>query len=332
MSNDIPGIPPAVATPPNDPPLTGEAVNAALEKFIFKSDMFTNEVVPRRLNYPDVVRFLETRLEKDVSLKVARQAEKVIVFYDVQEITGKLKSFLDRRETGTEQVQRSIAFTRAIARVGRPEDIEFARQYYLHLIPRADSAEEFEDLVRLYEALGSSADSSVLRQQLIKKKEAFEEDSPEYSELEKIASMNLVQAEATNKIKSGVLNIADRNQRIDAEIKIYLTLEYEYLLYLQPWVGMRLRREGWARDAAQQIQRPENPQNQSVLQGFRRLLEQLDALPIEPPEEKDFVRIRALRAISFFGGALSEEERAFLNSVEGQQMDMLANEGFMLPK
>jgi hypothetical protein len=51
--------------------------------------------------------------------------------------------------------------------------------------------------------------------------------------------------EKANAVKERILHNPERARRIDEKIKMYLTREYGYLEFLQPWAARRLRRESW---------------------------------------------------------------------------------------
>lgn len=323
-------------TPPNsssDTPSIPE-----LENFIFKRDEYRSEIVPRKLVPSEVAKFLLGKIEKDTKLYAALQTVKVVEFYDTHEVVGKFKQFLDKNEANAEDVRRSIAFTKIIARVGTGDDIEFAKQYFVYLVGRADSIQEFEDLVSLYESIGLGGNSTALRQRIETKLKTLEakkqgdyQASLEYHKLSDISSYKLIRAEQANKQKDKILTIKDRNQRLDEEIKAYLAVQYGYIEFLQIWAAQRLRREAWSAKLDEQTTRPENPPlNEDVAKAFRRLLDQLDKLPNMTPEGKDSLRLRSLRAIRFFGGKVSEQEEEILGMYKNEQLDILANEGFML--
>src|SRR5947209_7789063 len=99
-----------------------------LEKFVFESDRFTNEAVPRRLDPLDVADFLNDRIDEKTGLKVLLQAEKVAAFYDVNEITEKYRTLIGALENSDDILRRRIVIDRTIACVGKPDDIDFAKQ------------------------------------------------------------------------------------------------------------------------------------------------------------------------------------------------------------
>lgn len=327
----------ATTTPPSEPMAMPE-----LEKFIFKADSFTNEVVPRRLDSAEVAKFLLERVSEQTELKHFLQVEKAAAFYDTFEVAEKFRNFLKRNETDENSVRRSIVITRIIARVGKPEDVEFAKRYYAHLISKADSLVEFKDLILLHDILKLGDNSTALRskiQEKIKslelKKDNDEEARITYLEFQGAIEQQMNRAEKAALVKEQILNSADRKRRIEEEIKAYLGFEYGFVEYLQPWAAARLRRETWASELTQQTVRDEKPNLRAdVAKMLRDFLETLDKIPEikDDAEDKEAARLQILRAIKFFDGEISEQEENFLEQYKGKQADTLANEGFMLPK
>ena len=330
---------PITTTTPPPPP---EPVSMPdLEKFIFKADSFTRGVVPRKLDAAEVAKFLVERIDEQTKFKQWLQVEKAAAFYDTYEVAEKFRSFLNKSEAGEEGVRRSIVITRIIARVGKPEDVDFAKRYYVHLVTKVNSLIEFKDIILLHDILQLGKDSAALRariQEKIKsletKKESDELARIEYLEFQGTIRQQLMRAEDAALFKEQILNSADRNRRLEEEIKAYLGIDYGFLEYLQPWAAARLRRETWATELAQQIIREEKPELRAevakALQNFLGKLGEFEDM--EDAEAKEAARVQILRAIKFFDGQITAEEESFLEQYKGTQADILANEGFMLPK
>lgn len=311
----------------------------ALEKFIFVLDEYTAGVVPRNLAAPEVAKFLNGKIEKTTALKSFTRVESAAKFYETFEVVEKFKGFLDKKESGEEDVRRSIVIARIIAYLGTAEDVAFAAQYYKYLIGRAESESEFEDLVLLHEVLGLGSNSGDLNKKLQSKIASLEtkKDSDfqaglQYQKFKESIGQKLYRAEKVQPIKDSILKTADRKKRLEAEIKAYLSLEYGFLEYLQPWAAGRIRRETWAANPAEQIRRNDKaPLKEDVAQALRDFLGKIDKIEEIEPEDKESIRIRLLRAIKFFDGKISAEEEVFLSPYKGKQLDVLANEGFQLP-
>ncbi len=320
------------------PPIQ-EVDMSALEKFIFNSDRFTGDVVPR--NYPPkaVAEFLIEKLDKNTALKPFIQAEKAAGFYDTFEIADKFKSFLDGNDAGEQGVLRSIVITRTVGRVGKPEDVEFARKYYGHLVSKLDEQVEFEEFIKLHEILGLGENSKALGNKIKQKLNELETRKADdysaelqYLKLQGAITQKLNRAEKVQRSKDSILEIRDYKKRLNEEIKAYLSFDYGYLEYLQPWAARRIRRETWASQTEKQTKRnDEMPLKKEVVQAFRGFLNDSKIKSL-PAKEKESIRLKILRAIKFFDGELSEQEEEYLTLNEGEQADTLANEGFLLPK
>ncbi|MEZ5425015.1 MAG: hypothetical protein R2747_02010 [Pyrinomonadaceae bacterium] len=312
-----------------------------LEEFIFHPDQYTGGVVPRELPAPDVAKFLLGKIQKDAKLQTFIQVEQVANFYDTNEVAAKFKTFLSKDESNEEENRRSMVIDRIIARLGDDQDVEFAKNYYKHLIQKATSVAEFEDLIKLHEALNLGGDSSAIRSkinarlaELEAKKDSGYEARLEYLKFDETVMNLLTRAEKVKAVKEKILGMSDRKQRLNEEIKAYLRIEYGYIEFLQPWAARRIRQETWGQQPADQRFRVDRqPLKKEVSTVFRDYLnEELGKFPTLTKEEKESAKISILRAIKFFDGQVSEEEDAFLDVFKGTQADILANEGFLLPK
>ena len=332
-----------ITTPPEEnqtPPSEQTPAIPELEKFIFEADNFTKGVVPRELDPAEVAKFLIEKVEETIKLKPLKQVEKVAAFYDTYEVAEKFRSFLNRNEAGDDAVQRSIIFTRIIGRVGKPEEVEFAKRYYLHLVSKIDSLVEFDEIILLHDVLRLGRDSGALRakiQEKLKSLEAIKESDDQarlkYLKLQEISNQTLTRAEKVEEVKEQILEINDRKKRLEEEIKAYLAIDYGFIEYLQPWAAARIRRETWANNPAEQTIRDEKPPLRAdVVESFGSFYTNLDKVPDLDEEAKEAAKIQILRAIKFFGGQISEQEENFLKQFAGTQADILANEGFLLPR
>jgi hypothetical protein len=323
--------------PQGDPSPEAKSI-PALEKFIFEPDEFSDAIVPRRLLATDVAKFLTTKIKKDLSLESWRQVEKAADFYDSTEVPEKYRTFLERKETASEDILRSIVIVRIIAMLGNADEREFARQYYLFLIPKTETLEQFQDLISLHERLGLGSNAGELRRRIQAKlavlearKEADYQSRLEYLKFQETIPATLDGVEKAQAIKDKTLKLADRQQRLDDEIRMYVTTEYGYQDYLLPFAARRIRRETWAASIADQTVRNDKaPMKDDVVRSLRKFLEAIEKRIGIEREDKQAYRIRILRAVRFFGGKLSENEEGFLRENRGRQVDVLANEGFMI--
>lgn len=310
-----------------------------LKKFVFESDRFTGEVVPRHLDPVAVAEFLNEKINEKTPLKPLVQAEKAAAFYDVYEIAGKYRSLINTLEPSDDVLLRRIVLDRTIAKVGTPDDVAAAKQVYESIAARVQSIPEFKEAILLHDVLEIGTSSPTLRNTLRAKLTALapqsESDGPgrlEYLELQETVSQKLEDAEKAADVKASILGKGSRKQRMDEEIKAYLAVGYGYIEFLQPWAAMRLRRETWAANPDEQTTRPQEPPlKKEVAEAFRDFLGKIDTLPGHDDDDKNAVRVQVLRAIKFFGGEISEQDEQFLQQFSGTQADTLANEGFLLP-
>lgn len=311
-----------------------------MEKFIFNSDVFNREVVPRKLNAADVAKFLIEKINAETELKHWLQVEKAANFYDTTEVAEKFKTFLNKSEAGEDGVRRSIVIARIVGGVGKPEDAESAKQYYPHLVSKVETLPEYKDIILLHDVLRLGKKSEVLRTKIQSKMkplegriDADEEAETEYYEFQNKVEKELERVEKAAPIKEQILQMSDRKKRLEEEIKMYLGVDYGFLEYLQPWAAARLRRETWAAEPSEQITRIVRPQLRAdVAKALQESYGKLGEMPdLADDEDKEAAKVQVLRAIKFFEGKISEQEEIFLAQFKGKQADILANEGFLLP-
>jgi hypothetical protein len=222
--------------------------------------------------------------------------------------------------------------------LGNADDRDFARQYYLFLITKTDSIEGFQDLISLHERLGLGPESVELRKRiqaklglLESKKEADYQSRLEYLKFQETIPATLEAVEKAQAIKDNALKIADRQKRLEDEIKMYVTTDYGYQDYLLPFAARRIRRETWASSVTEQIVRNDKPPlKDDVVKALRKYLDHIEKENDIDNDDKESFKVRVLRAIRFFDGHLSDQEQGILREHRGKQVDILANEGFMI--
>ncbi|HUI76471.1 MAG TPA: hypothetical protein VLY24_01115 [Bryobacteraceae bacterium] len=295
-----------------------------LEEFVFHPDQFQKEAIPRRLRSEDVARFLITRLDRSTGLDPLRQAEKLIDYYDLNEVAAHLRSFLDGREANPGERRRSITITRILARSGAPEEWQFAANYYRFLAQQV-TVPEAAEMVSICDALGPQADTQILRSALtaLLQKGLAPNDA---RTVETALNMTLPRAEQANTMKRRLLSVPAREQRIAGEVALYLQLVLGYPEYLPGWAGRQLRRETWADQPAQQtVRNPDPGRAQQVAEAFRQAIAKVEQDAKLNEAAKAMKTVTCLRAVDFFGGMLSEADTAKLHEGTGRQFDVLSN-------
>lgn len=303
------------------------------EGFIFHSDEYSRELIPRQLNIAEVVMFIESRIDNSTRLVPLQQAEKLVDFYDLQEVLPHFERLLNRREASNTDLMRSAIEVRIVARVGTRAASDFAGAYYLYLAQRADTTALLDLLISVYEALGSAADPRPLAGAIAQRLQTLEpqvKTNPdlihEFQTLERLSAYTLPRAVQANQAKDRVRSILNPAQRIEEEVNIYLGLKPGFPEILPAWAARQLRREVWADRPEQQTVRADSPARRSELvAAFRAALGRVEGNQTMPQGQKDFIVGSCLRAVEFFGGALSEAEREIVNR-PGRQFYVLSNE------
>jgi hypothetical protein len=300
-----------------------------IETFIFHPDQFGKELIPRRQNPQDLIKFISERVNRSTPIDALRQTEKVVDLYDLQELAPYFQSMLDQREAQPDDFLRSILFLRMLARIGLPPEREYARRYFQYLISRATTTESFTELVTAYEALGSGADPAPLAAAIARKVATLDPANPqsvhEAQTLNNLGQLTLPRITAFNQEKDRVSNIPARPARVDREIDLYLGLRPSYP-GMAAFAARRLRREVWSEQPPQQIYRADSTRRkQDLAAAFRAAMSRV-ALADGLPDSARKIMLRAcVRAIDFFGGELTESDKKLLPAA-GRQFNILSNE------
>jgi hypothetical protein len=300
-----------------------------LETFVFHPDQFGKELVPRRQNPEELIRFIEERITRTTEPDAIRQIEKIIDFYDLQETASFFGRFLDQSEAQPDDILRSILFVRIVARIGLPPEREFARRYFQFLIPKATTTTMFEELALTYEAIGTGADPAPLIAAIARKAGSLDKADPQsVHEAEKLNQLgNFIVPRTTlfNQEKDRLANLPLRPARMDREIDLYLGLRPSFP-GMSTFAARRLRHEVWSDQPPQQIYRADSARRrEELVAAFRAAVDRVKAPADLPASAKTAMLIACYRAIHFFGGELSESEKDQLRSA-GRQFNILSND------
>lgn len=304
-----------------------------LESYVLDADAFHGDAIPKRLQRHTVVDFVVARVEWETSVASLVRVEKLVTFYDLHEVCAHLSSLLPPSPAPADVVKAAV-IGRTIAATCGPAEVQNVAGYAPALIANAQSAAEIMELLELQDRLGPDADARLLEARIgqLRAVAAAQAQSNyqaqlETSRLDEMRSLRLERVRRANETKAQVLAMADRQQRIGEEIKMYLTLEYGYLEYLTPWAAARLRRETWGHSPAQQVVRDEDAGRRAEMATlFQSVAASLDRLPDVDPENRPSLRVRCLRAVEYFGAPLSPAERLWITQHAGRQVDVLSND------
>jgi hypothetical protein len=303
-----------------------------LEEFIFHPDQYHKESVPRGLPRDSVAKFIEARVVAATPRDPLLQTEKVVDYYDLQEVCPHFRELPEENEKNPEDIMRSTVIVRTFALVCSPPDLTFAANYAKHLVSLSSTLPEFQELIWLDDVLADNSALSQLKarmalrlRDLDNKRQSDYQAQLEYANLEDTLNIKLNRCQRAAEQKAKILAIPDRAARIKEEINIYLTIDYGYFEFLYDWAVRRLRRETWGPQPAQQIQRAENlALRQDVAKDFRAALSSLAPSADVPKENLVSLRVRCLRAVEYFGGQISKSEVQFIEKNAGKQSDQLS--------
>jgi len=304
-----------------------------LESYVLTPDPFQGDAIPKRLPRDVVANFVMTRVGWDLDFTSFVRVDKLVTFYDLQEVCGHLSSLLPPSPAPTE-VAKAAVIGRTIAATCRPTEVQRVTRYSALLVVNAQSSSEIVELIELQDRLGPRVDSRALEARINQLRTTVAAQAQtnyqaqlETSRLDELRSLRLDRMRRANEIKAQVLAMGDRQKRIGEEIKMYLTLEYGYLEYLIPWAVMRLRRETWGNNPADQVVRNEDAGRRAeIAKMFQAVAANLDRMPDVDPENRPSLRVRCLRAVEYFGGPLSLEEQRWIPENAGRQVDVLSND------
>jgi len=304
---------------PQSPPRSPE-----LEQFIFGADKYNSAQLPRRMTPEFVASFLAQRMQPSDRTRAWLQAEQLADFYDLQEACPVFRRLLTGKESSAEEIRRAAIGTRVLAILGTAQDHDIAQALLNRLAEKAGVI-SFGELVTVLDALGPIADSQPLRSAIVAKLRQTPPGTADSTELDELNG-RVTRADEANRIKVMILR-APRPQRVAEEVNIYLQIRLGYPEYLPAWAARRLRRETWAAEPAEQVQRHTNPARAYEVAGtFRNALPLVAQIPELTPEIREMKRNTVLRAIEFFGGVLTTEEARELAASPHKQFDVLSRQ------
>ena len=302
-----------------------------LETYVLRPGAFDGLNIPRDLDRGSVVQFITKRISPPISIKSLKRLENVVTFYDLQEVCGHLQGLLSP-PSAQFGIAESAVIARTIAANCPPPAPQQMASYAQTLIARAKTIAEMTELLDLADRIGPGFDLKPLADRLVQLRALAASDPDPQAKfqiipLDQMYSQSLPRIQKANEIKGRILASPDREYRLLQSVKIYLGLEYGYAEYLTPWAIVRLKRETWGAQPADQATRKENPALRAeVASLFVTTAANVSRLPGVNPADHDSLRVTCLRAADFFGHALSADDRAFIAQHAAGQVDMLSND------
>lgn len=238
-------------------------------------------------------------------------------FYDARAIVPEIVKRLDRQEQTDRELLRSISLTGAIALLGDGEARSFGRAYYRHLLYHPMAPACVPALIMCFAEYAPEESSALLRGRIDELVAALEAQS-KTDPTAQVRALNmgdlrgglLLRAEESAALKAQIMSARDPAARLDQLIDIYLDVDMRLYEFMRRWAVRMIQREASAGSAP-------------VVAGFRRAIERLGVPP--PDETAQARRSRCLRAVEFFGGEITVEERASLGPF-ARLFDLLSTE------
>jgi hypothetical protein len=235
--------------------------------------------------------------------------------YNLQEILDYLESLLNRQETETVDLDRSIASTITLEEIGGPAQKERALQYYEYLVSHRHAGKKVPELIDCLAALGTRARADSLMKRIdqeVKALSSREGTDPEAGVRKRdilgIADNELFFVEESNQSRARVNQLAEDN-RLSELVRCYLLLTDDGgAEYFDLWVQQQLRRIAEANGT------------EPVVAAFRAAISDLGK---RGAWDVNFCKIRGYNAVEYFLGTLTPEEAEFMEKHLGKQLDPL---------
>lgn len=280
--------------------LSTEEAHKALDRYVFSRDARCSGHVPKNVNPVDLPEYLEDTIIADLKGGACWRVFDVMDDYVRGGELGLMAPFLNKKEREDDEFVRSVCYTFAHAVLGGAHEETLGQDYYDYLLAHREARRYFEGLVSIYGVLlihrKATSPETKIREEMKRiepRAEKDDEADTELSDLDELTESILELEEDIESIKS-----IDSNRRPElryrALAKNYVGLDSDLGPAGEKWVERTLRREG-ARSGGQ------------IVAAFREVIV-APTFKGEDAADTDTMRVRALRAIDFFGGELDEKE------------------------
>lgn len=267
---------------------------------------------------------VKDRLPPDKMSKLARLA----ILHDLRDTAPAFRSVLKSNEQKTPDFHRSAWAVIALAWIGNSEQVKFAQNYLHQLQARADVWENRLIMLDATEAFGPTegtdkhrawvAEEIGRRKTLSNQYETQNKQNEargveiQIDELEEHLNVRVAAVDRSNEIRSLILGSAV-DARISRLVALYLGTE-PVTPALAAWAGFTLSRMG----------KQEQATKAKIAAQFAAAAKQHERTESERNAQLALVRARSLRAVEFFGGALSEPHSEWLKTQKDEGADLLA--------
>jgi len=300
----------------NYPVVDKEIAVKELESYIFDI-YYGRKVEPRNLDPAHVEEFLRTKLDRSKQSDSFARARMVVDFYDLTSVLDHFEDMLRRNEKDAQTFQQSVQVVRTLAEQGDSKTRNKAFEYYQHLVKNPLAETEFEGLTEAINSFDGRFSANTLLEEINKTyadlKERGKSDSfvdGQAEELYTLMKSRLPQFLAHLKIRETIENTANPEQKTYKLSQLYLGQADATSTELERWAARILRSEA------------RKGQTQVIIENMRRVSAEIEKAGFEK-ERKLAFQVRSTRAVRFFGGKLTDEEKKLLEQAEDFQIDFL---------
>ncbi len=277
--------------------------------------------VPVGLSHEQALKVLQDTPEPTSSKRLAFVAT-MVFRYQLTEAYPLVAKWLE--QSGTSYAKLELFRTLVLADGGRlqPPDA----QSFLNLLPQLEYSHQWKLAFLVLAALNSSR----LDQRAFQAAEDGLQKlvGDDYGvRIERLNLQDLLAGErfrltAAHEKVSKVLSL-ERSARLLEEARLYAEFDGGFADYLTPWAAAQLVRESWNESLDKQSDYQVSlSAKRDVIAALRKVITEIPDQDIEE-DEASGIRLRLLRAASYFGDHLNAEELTFIEKNSGHQMDLL---------
>lgn len=292
-----------------------------LDSYIFDIH-YGRKSEPKNLDPVHVEEFIREKVDRTKEPQSFERTRNVVDIYDLATVVDHFTKLLVRDEKDERGILQSIQSVRLLAEQGDGNMQKKAFDYYEYLVKHPVSETAYEALVEAASSFSTSYSPATLldtlKRQYPKLKEKGKTDYYIDGVAEQVFSLmngRLPQLVDQINARNSILNIAKPEDRIAKLTAIYLSQDDLTSPELERWSARQLRR--LSREG----------QTETIIAVIRKAATAIKAGGFKEEEEESFL-LRAARAVRFFGGELSADEKALVAAGSEYQVDYLDRDLF----
>jgi hypothetical protein len=290
--------------------------NQQLESFVFDI-RHGRKVEPRNLDPKHVEEFIRKNIDRSRDPLSFGRIRTVIDFYDLASVKDHFEKLLTRSEKDEREVLQSLESVRIIAEQGDESDEKKAFGYYDYLVRLPASENAYEQFTEAVDSFGPIYSLATLSDVMKKRYAVLKEQGKDDEYVDGVAEQlfTLINGRLPNmtdqiKARANVAGIASTSDRIKKLAMIYLGLDDLASPEFERWSARQLRR--LSREGS----------TGSIIANWRADVSEITASGCDR-EDEESRQIRDARAVRFFGGKLTDDEKGLVDEASEYQVDYL---------